>query len=222
MTTDRSGRDWHAWHQYYDADGSPLARRLETVQRRIRDALDACPLGPIRVVSMCTGEARDLLGVVDGHPRAHDVHARLVELDPALAARARERALALGLAGVDVLTADASATSAYADAVPADVVLVCGVFGNISDGDVANTVRMLPSFCAPSATLVWTRHRNAPDLTTSIRTWCRDAGFTEVAFDAPDDTMFGVGTFRYDGPPVPFVAGERMFTFVGGGVFGQA
>jgi hypothetical protein len=30
-------------------------------------------------------------------------------------------------------------------------VLVCGVFGNVSDDDVAATVRAMPSFLAPGA-----------------------------------------------------------------------
>src|SRR4051812_21103069 len=109
-------RDWHEWHRAYDLPESPLARRLAIVQQCIRDALDAAPVGPISVISMCTGEARDLAGALEDHPRARDVHGVLVELDPELARRAREN---VGPA-VDVLVGDAGMSTAYEDATPAD------------------------------------------------------------------------------------------------------
>jgi hypothetical protein len=198
----------------YDAD-TPLARRLAIVQRRIRDTLDNHPPGPVRVVSICAGEARDLLGALHGHARAHDVHARLVELDPMLAATARARVMAMGLDRVDVVNGDASTTSAYDGAVPADLVLACGVFGNITDDDIANTIRLLPMLCAPGATVIWTRHRMEPDKTPVIRSWFADAGFAQLAFDAPEDFLFTIGTNRYDGDAKPFARDVRLFTFVG-------
>jgi hypothetical protein len=215
VMSERSERDWRAWHAAYDAPESPLARRLAIVQGRIRDALDRAAPGPVRVVSVCAGEARDLLGALDGHPRAADVVGRLVELDPELAHTAAARAVSMGLTEIEVANTDASTTSAYAGAVPADLVLVCGVFGNIVDDDIANTVRQLPAFCAPGATVIWTRHRRPPDLTPTIRSWFLNAGFAEIAFDAPDDFLFTIGSFRYDGAPQTLVAGERLFTFVG-------
>jgi len=210
-----SGRDWRAWHTFYDDAASPLARRLAIVQQRVREALDRAAPGPLRAVSMCAGEGRDLLGALDGHPRANDVAGRLVELDAQLATTAAVRARDAGLPGLEVANADASNTAAYVGAVPADLVLVCGVFGNIPDADIANTVRLLPTFCAPGATVIWTRHRREPDATPAIRAQFVAAGFSEVAFDAPAHFLFAIGTFRYDGAPRPFVAGERLFTFVG-------
>ena len=55
---------WQDWHRAYDDPDSPLARRLAIVQQCIADALDAAPPGPVRVISMCAGEGRDLLGVL--------------------------------------------------------------------------------------------------------------------------------------------------------------
>jgi hypothetical protein len=215
---DRSGRDWQAWHVAYDDPASALSRRLAVVQSHVRAALDHAPAGPIRVVSMCSGQGRDLLGVLADHPRARDVRARLVELDPALAGQARARAASLGLHDVEIVTADASIADAYFGAVPAAVVLACGVFGNVVRGDVEHTVRRLPAFCAPGATVVWTRHRRPPDLTPSVRAWFGAAGFDEVRFDGTDEDYFGVGSHRYRGdgtaPSPPLTAGERLFRFV--------
>jgi len=204
-------RDWHEWHQAYDQPDSPLARRLAIVQHGIRDALDAAPPGPIRAVSMCAGEGRDLLGVLETHPWRADVSGRLVELDPGLAATARDRAPA----SVEVLCADAGAAVSYAGAVPADLLLVCGVFGNITDDDMMTTIDLLPTLCAPGATVLWTRHRRAPDATPGVRQRFADNGFEEIAFHAPEQTMFGIGVHRLAVDPQPFRADARLFDFVG-------
>ncbi len=204
-------RDWKTWHDEYDEPDSRLARRLATVQRFLHRALSDAPPGPIRAISVCAGEGRDLLGVLEEHPRAGDVAARLVELDPELATRARERAPA----GVEVVCGDASTTATYQGAVPADLVLVCGVFGNVTDEDVQRTVAALPSLCAEGATVLWTRHRFPPDLTPEIRRWFGEAGFEEVGFHGPDDELFGVGAQRFVGAPRPVAPDERLFTFVG-------
>jgi hypothetical protein len=207
--------DWVRWHRAYDVPDSYLARRLAMVQRRIRDWLDAQPAGRPRVVSLCAGEGRDLLGVLAGHPRGHDVDARLIELDPDNCAVARAAVERAGLDSVEVVLADASLSDACAGAVPADLVLACGIFGNVSDADVQNAIAALPSLCSHGAHVVWTRHRRAPDLTPSIRSWFQEAGFREVAFDAPDEFLFSVGMHRFTGAPAPFQPGVRLFRFVG-------
>jgi SAM-dependent methyltransferase len=208
-------RDWVAWHTPYDEPGSNLERRLRWVQRRIRQVLDEAKIGPIRVLSLCAGQGRDLLEVLADHPRRHDVTGLLVELDERNVAEARAHAEAAGLAGIDVVQADASSTSAFAEAVPADLLLVCGVYGNISDADIAKTVRHLPELCAPGALTIWTRHRGDPDLTPAIRQWYVDAGFEELTFDTDEGFLFGVGTFRLTAPPLPYSPGVHLFDFIG-------
>ena len=205
-----TAKDWVAWHAAYDDADAPLHHRLRAVQRRIREQLGARPAGPIRVVSMCAGEGRDLLEVLADHPRAGDVRGRLVELDPELAGRAA----AVAPPGIAVRIGDAGSTDAYLGAVPADLVLACGVFGNITDEDIERTVRALPTFCAPGAGVIWTRHRKAPDLTIDIRRWFLDAGFEPVAFDAPAEFEWSVGVQRYVGDPVVLPRGRQLFTFI--------
>jgi hypothetical protein len=202
---------WVDWHRAYDDADGPLARRLVIVQHAIAAALSAVPPGPIRVISFCAGDGRDLLGVVADHSRGPDVAGRLVELDPELATRAREAAPAR----IEVRCDDASTTTAFAGAVPADLVLACGVFGNITDADIARTIDLLPSLCAPSATVIWTRHRRPPDGTVVVRDTFRAAGFDEIDFVAPDDFLFAVGVQRLAVAPRPFVPDVRLFEFVG-------
>lgn len=206
------GRDWHAWHRAYDDPESSLSRRLRTVQRLVSEDLDR-RTGTIRAISMCAGRGLDLIGVLADHPHRHDVKARLVEMDPALAGQAREAAGAAGLDGVEVVTGDAGSVDAYDGMVPADLVLVCGVFGNIPDADIRNTVESLPALCAPAATVIWTRHRKVPDLTPTIRTWFDGAGFEELAFESEGAGQFGVGANRLTAEPARFTPGTRLFTF---------
>ncbi len=126
--------DWRAWHDAYENPDSGLAQRLVLVREQIRAALGRLPPGPVKAVSMCAGQGHDLIGALTGHERRGDVTARLVELDEhnvLLACRAAQDA---GLNGVQVVTGDASLTNSYLGAVPADLVLVCGVFGNTRQG----------------------------------------------------------------------------------------
>jgi hypothetical protein len=201
--------DWVQWHESYDDPDSNLSRRLLAVQARIRDALDEAPPGRVNVVSMCAGEGRDLLGVIADHPRGSDVHARLVELNPVLANRARNASTGRA---VEVIEKDAAQTDSYAGAVPARIVLVCGVFGNISDAEIERTIAALPAFTAHGGHVIWTRHRREPDLTPRIRAWFAAHGFQEVWFSC-DDPGFGAGAHRFTGTPQPLPRGRRLFAF---------
>lgn len=205
--------DWVEWHRDYDQPGSLLQRRLEIVQGHIRAELDRAPAGDLRLISLCAGQGRDVIGVLTGHPRGHDVHARLVELDEGNVAVARQAARAAGLTGVEILQADAGTTDVCVGAVPARIVLVCGIFGNITTDDILATVQALPGLCAPDALVLWTRHRKPPDLTPTIRSWFAEAGFGEEAFHISQDGFMSVGAHRLTGEPAGFVPGRRLFTF---------
>ena len=206
--------DWVEWHRDYDDPGSPLTRRLELVQRRLRAELDHARAGEIRLISLCSGQGRDVIGVLADHPRRDEVRARLVELDERNVAAARQAAQAAGLHGVETLQADAGVTDACVGAAPAQIIVVCGVFGNISARDIRGTVAALPSLCAPGALVLWTRHRAPPDLTPAIRSWFGEAGFREEAFDVSQDGFMAVGAHRLTGEPAALAPGQRLFTFV--------
>jgi hypothetical protein len=201
--------DWAAWHDDYDRPDSGLVRRLLAVQRRIREALDGMPPGPVRAISLCAGQGRDLLGVLADHPRRDDVTARLVELDPRNVAVARSAAPA----GVEVVEGDASDAAAYAGLVPADLVVACGLFGNLTDKGVRELVGHLPMLCRTGGTVVWTRHIDPPDLTSQIREWLRESGFRETGFDTEPGRHFGVGAHVLAGPTSPYRSDVTLFRF---------
>lgn len=206
-------KEWLEWHQGYD-EGQPLSVRLRVVQDRIREALDCSPPGPIRVISVCAGDGRDLLGVLSNHPRAHEVRARMVDLTPELVEAGRETASREGLSGVEWRLGDASNTTAYRGAVPANLVLFCGIFGNVSDEDVRRAIRHLPELCSRDATVIWTRGRFEPDLTPTIRKWFVETGFTELSFVAIPGSTMSVGAHRLRAEGRPFRAKVRLFTFL--------
>jgi Putative methyltransferase len=206
--------DWYAWHHDYDEPSTALARRLAAVQDQIRTALDAAPPGPLRVISLCAGQGRDLIGALARHPRRDDVSARLVELDPRNAAAARDAAEAAGLPRVEVVVGDAALTDRYAGMVPAYLVLVCGVFGNMTDDDVRRAIGYCTQLCAHGGTVVWTRGRWEPDLVPEICDWFGGRGF-ELGWVSDPAEGWGAGAHRFTGTPVPLERGARMFTFTG-------
>jgi putative methyltransferase len=208
-----TSRDWSDWHRAYDDPTSRLSRRLAVVQRHLREAIDARP-GPMRIISMCAGEGRDVIPVLADHPRRNDITARLIELDPRNADVARTAIHAANLDLVEIIDADAATTDSYAGAVPADIVLACGVFGNISDDDIRNTIEHLPTLCAPKATVLWTRGWHPDhDVTPLIREWFKQNGFEELAFEAPEEFHYSVGVHRLTAPPRPFEPGVTLFQF---------
>jgi Putative methyltransferase len=213
--------DWVQWQQLYENPERVVAQRLLIVQRLIREFLAARAGDEVSVVSVCAGQGRDILGVLADHPDRGSVRGYLVELNPTNTAAAVQRAHEAGLNGIDVVTRDASTTDSYAGIVPADLVLVCGVFGNIRNDDIHRTIEFLPQFCACNATVIWTRHRAAPDLTPTIRQWFEGVGFVELAFESTgaEASLPGkfppqsVGAHRWPREAVPLELGRRLFSF---------
>jgi hypothetical protein len=203
--------DWVDWHDAYNRPDSSLSQRLRVVQAQIRAMLDAAPAGPVRALSVCAGQGHDLLGVLADHPRRSDVKARLVELDARNAALAAAAAAGLD---VEVVTGDASLTDHYRGLAPADLVLVCGVFGNITLPDIERTVDTCRQLTATGGTVIWTRGRTAPDRVPQICEWFEAREFDRVWVSEPD-VDYGVGVHRYRGEPLPLKENTRMFRFVG-------
>ena len=217
MSTPTGGRDWHAWHRQYADPTSSLSRRLEEVRIQLAALLERGS-GPVRLLSLCSGDGRDTIPVVAGAER--DIAATLVELDEELARTAVAAAAAAGIAA-DVRTGDAGAATTWSDVLPVDVLMLCGVFGNITDADVEHTIAAARSTLAPGGAVIWTRGNRVPDDPTAhtddpaerVRRAFLAAGFDEVAFVKPADASYRVGVTRLpepSGDPLP----QRLFSFV--------
>jgi SAM-dependent methyltransferase len=206
-------RDYDDWHRHYDDPDSSLSWRLRRVQAQLRDALDRSP-GPCRILSVCAGDGRDVIEVLRDRPDADRVSAVLVELHSAIAQRARDTAATAGLTRVEVRTTDAGRSEAYAGAVPAQVVLLVGIFGNIADDDLWRLLAFAPQLCAPGATLLWSRGLDGSDRNEQVRARLADAGFTELDYaTSGGEDAAALGVVRYDGPPVALQPGPSLFTF---------
>ncbi|MET1008156.1 MAG: class I SAM-dependent methyltransferase [Propionibacteriaceae bacterium] len=228
-------RDYQEWHRQYDDPTSGISWRLRTVQDYIRGALDTAFLtdraslegasldgavlggdpGSFRILSLCAGDGRDVIDVLAERPDADRIAATLVELHPEIAQQARDRASQAGLRHVEVRTANAGTVDLFADVIPVQLLLLVGIFGNISDDDIHRTIAAAPQLCAPGATVLWSRGRSKIDFNDQVRAWFAEAGFTELDY-APLDTGSrpAAGAMRYDGPPQPLVAGQQLFTFI--------
>jgi hypothetical protein len=200
------------WHAAYDDPDSSLSRRLAIVQQLIRLALDTAPPGPVRVLSLCAGDARDVTGAVRDHPRSRDISGALIELDERLARDALANVASAGVA-LDVRCRDAADPVEFADVVPVDLLLLVGILGNVADRDVASTIAAVPALCRSGATVIWTRHQRDPDLTPIIREWFDGAGCSCVEFLSPDAGSFAVGSERVAERRPPTALPSRLFVF---------
>lgn len=202
--------DWYRWHQGYQPGGS-LQQRLHIVRRQLRQAISAAPPGPIQIISICAGQGHDIVGAVAGSPRQADVRALLVELDERNVEEARKQISAAGLCRVEVVCGDAGVSDAYLSVAPAQIVLLCGVFGSLTDADVESTVAAASRMCAARGQVVWTAHRDAPGLFQAAEAAFHRHGFAQLWTD-PDD-RFGVARHQHVDEPGALEPGQRFFSF---------
>ena len=210
------GRDWHAWHEAYADPTSSLSRRLAEVRSQLADLLADCE-GPVRLLSLCSGDGRDTVPVLAASGR--EVDACLIELDPELAEASR-RAPGEADVTVEVRTADAGAVAAFEDVLPVDVLMLCGVFGNVADVDVVRTVAAARVMVATGGAVIWTRGKGVPGDPTAhadpaewVRGRFEAVGFEAVVFVKPDDASYRVGVERQR-RVVDQTLPERLFSFV--------
>lgn len=193
-----------------------MRQRLQLVRNYISTCLNACPLGKIRVVSVCAGDGRDLLGALLDHPRASDVYARLVELDSRLVECGRAAAESAELREqIEFVNGDATLSSVYEGIVPAELVLVCGVFGNVPETELPRLIQSLCFLCKSEGFIIWTRDlsENGDHRLSLVRELLRESAFEEVSFKITSIGNMGVGTHRYLGQALPLPKDEKLFVF---------
>jgi SAM-dependent methyltransferase len=209
--------DWRVWHQDYDNPDSPVSHRLVEVRSRLTAEL-AARAGQVRLLSLCSGDARDTIPVVAASDRV--VRATLVELEPALAARAAAAASEAGLE-VDLRVGDAGDPATYADVLPVDVLLLVGVLGNVSDADARRTVRAAASMVAPGGVVIWSRSNRFRSEATHefadpadwVRSLFEDAGFETAGYVVPEAEAWRLGVSRLRSPSTEPLPGH-LFAFI--------
>ena len=143
-----------------------------------------------------------------------------MEKDEALARAASERTASLGLADVHVAVGGAGRFSTFSSYLPVDLLLLCGILGNIPPAEIEATVAASPAMLGPGGPVAWTR--GDPSLhggnEPCLRPWVRSlffaaTGLEEVSFGG-DPARYGVGVARLAQPPPPALAvAEQLFAF---------
>ncbi|MDX6219548.1 MAG: hypothetical protein QOJ48_1229 [Frankiales bacterium] len=204
--------DWQAWHAGYEDPSSSLSRRLLIVRRRVEEALGGAR--PVRrVLSLCAGDGRDLIPALAALPVDRRPEAVLVELDESLASVARQHAADAGVTA-SVVVGDAGRLRTWGHAIPVDLLMQCGIFGNVDDADVQRMITASRAVLTTGGTVIWTRgYAQGQDMRGAIRNRFHEAGFEEVAFDS-EPAGFGVGVARLLQPTTPATSvPEGLFAF---------
>ncbi len=189
--------------------------RLRLVQQHLAEAIQSAPPGPIRILSICAGDGRDLIEVLSEHERRADVSAVLIELSPKSVARGIQSAIEAGIENaVAFRNTDATRWSAYRGLIPADIVILCGVWGHVPVRQRARLTSALASICAVGGCVIWSRGvsrgmERLPQIQThfNARSW----KVAELRFTPASD--WAVATYRFLGAAQPVPDNEQIFNF---------
>lgn len=208
--------DWYAWHRRYD-DCSEMRERLQAVQLQITAAIDASRSGVIRILSICAGDGRDVLGALAGRPDQRDIMTTFIEVDSRLVESGSTAITAAGLGHhCRYIRADATAAATYDGLVPVDIVVAAGILGNLAPPDVEQFIASLRWLCRADAFVIWTRNLDVSDgrrQVSAIRRTFRRNGFRQHALIRTASHV--VGLHRYAGIPLTRPQDTVLFQFAG-------
>jgi hypothetical protein len=207
-------RDYVEWHKKYDDPSSPSSLRLRMIQAMLTKVL-AANAGPLRLLSLAAGDARDILDVLEQRPAdVPRIAGRMIEILPELVATAQSRIAAIG-SPLEMVEDDAGDPQNLIGHIPADVVLLIGIMGNVSDDDDDYLADVVASFCAPGALMIWSRGHDNVEMVRRIRGRLADAGFVDQRFWPVPNGTYGLGTARWpDKPTPPLPMDRKLFTFI--------
>jgi ubiquinone/menaquinone biosynthesis C-methylase UbiE len=206
--------NWSGWPEL--AYQRPNYReRLRVVQEQLAECLDQAPHNPLRLLSICAGDGRDVIGVLQSHRRREDVEAYLVELNGQSVSEGVKNVRGSGLENVvKFIHADATEYSTYKNLAPCDIVLICGVWGHVTANERANLIHALALFCKPSGKVIWTRKISKGEhMLKVVQSQFDEASWTLVRQSSTSDNKWAVCTYRYHGPALEVPANGRIFSF---------
>lgn len=191
----------HVWSGWPEAayQQETYRQRLRAVQEHFAQSLHQAPAGPVRIISICAGDGRDIIEVLRWHERRGDASAWLVELN--------RQSVAVGICNVrkarldDAVhfrNRDATLFATYEDIGPADVLLLCGVWGHVAANERASLVSSVTSLCNTGAAIIWTRgvmHDMAR--VRNIQTHFSPDRWASVRISLTPDRKWAVATYRY-------------------------
>jgi hypothetical protein len=209
---------WNAWYKHYHTSPN-LQTRLRIVRRQIRAAVHERPAGPVRLLSICAGDGRDVITALADHPRRDDVQATLLDTHRDAIERGQATVARIGMEKqIRFRAADATKAVSYQGIVPADVVLVSGVLGHLLPDSVTTLIRSLPGLCRPGGELVWNRHltiSNGCRMVPEIRRLLGKHGFQELHFEVTGPDEFACFRHRFLGESASLDPKDVLFEFYG-------
>lgn len=208
--------DWVQFQNGYDL-WPPLQSRLEIVRSQLASTLSASPAGPIRLISVCAGDGRDVIGALANHSRRDDVSATLIENNAELVARGEVAVAHLDLSShIHFLCADATLSDTYLTIAPAEVVVLAGVLGNVRPAVEPQLIDSLRSLCRRGGSVIWTRgvgNQEGMQAAERIRQYFADVGFRELVLTHTTPHGFVIGTHVFGGTPSPLIPSAKLFEF---------
>ena len=208
--------DWNAWHHKYNTD-TELNARLSQVKICIDEALRALPPGKVNVISLCSGDGRDLIELLPTHARRADVSGWLLECHESLVETAQQAIHQQGLkTTLHACVADATDARSYATIPPAHLIILAGVFGSVETDEIPRLLRNLQILCAPAAYVVWTQNlytEEGQHRSVILRQALNTQSFTSVKLLTTPQQRYHIGLHQYHGKPVNLPLDDRLFTF---------
>ena len=205
---------WNGWpEKAYQQDR--YRQRLAAVQNHLTECLDLAPGGPVRIISVCAGDGRDAISVLSSHQRRHDVSAWLIEQDRQSVLDGMGRAARVGLANtVTFLNDDATDYATYQRIVPADIVLLCGVWGHVPASERVLLVRALTTLCKARGMVIWTRGiSKGLERLHEIQAMFATSSWEQSRVSFTSDKKWAVVIHRYLGLPNELPSSGRLFHF---------
>lgn len=205
---------WNGWpEKAYKKDH--YQQRLLAVQKHLAECLDIAPPGSVRIISICAGDGRDVIGVLGSHQRRKDVSAWLVELNRKSVAAGVRHTISAGLENaVNFLNEDATLYLTYKNITPSDILLLCGVWGHVPTDERVQLVGAIASLCKPGSTVTWTRGvSKGMARLHEIQSLFSGSSWESVCVSLTSDKNWAVATHRYCGPPKELPESERLFHF---------
>jgi hypothetical protein len=205
---------WSGWSESaYRKRG--YQQRLLLVQEQLAQCVDTARPGTIRILSMFAGDGRDVLGVLGNHQRQNDVVACLIEQSSQAVDTGTQRALELGLESVATFRhTDATDYEAYRGLAPADLILLCGVWGHVPSQERPQLIQALASLCAAGGMVIWTRGiSKGMKQFEQIEGLFTAAQWEPVQIRFTPNNQWAVATHRYYGTAIPRPTQGRIFHF---------
>ncbi|WP_052128815.1 class I SAM-dependent methyltransferase family protein [Neosynechococcus sphagnicola] len=204
--------DWYQWHHKYQRSPE-LQARLGFVKDQIVAFINQSPPGTIRILSICAGDGRDLIGSLIEHPRLKDVQAYLIELDENLVVAGRQVVEEENLSQqIQFIQGDATLRKTYQEIAPANLVLICGVFAHVPEA--SDLIRNLPYFCEFQGWVIWTRFcgdQENIEKVDKIHRLFEEINFENISAIITPNGRFTVATHHYLGQPSPLPDRQKLF-----------